>query len=122
MDAKTFFEEAHRICDKQDSCGDCPIKSKGTACALNGIPFRAGTIKAIDEVIDAVEKWSEEHPKKTRLQDFLEKYPNAPIGEDGTPYSMPWNLGYCGNTPCYACEKAEGKPTRWCWDQEVEEE
>ena len=63
------------------------------------------------------------NPKKTRLADFLGKYPNAPIGKDGTPYSMPWNLGYCGNiVGCYACEKVESESARWCWEQEVEEE
>ena len=67
MDAKIFFEEAHRICDKQDGCGDCPIKRKDRkdyGCALKGIPIWEHDTKAIDEVIDAVEKWSQENPQK----------------------------------------------------------
>lgn len=64
MDAKTFFEEAHRICDKQTSCEDCPIRSKDNSCTLKGIPIWAGTTKAIDETIDTVEKWSQENPQK----------------------------------------------------------
>lgn len=62
----------------------------------------------------------QEHPRKTRLDDFKEKYPNAPLNTSGIPALMPWNLGYCGDTPCYACEKAKGKPSMWCWDQEVD--
>ena len=119
MDAKKFFEEANRICDKQDGCGDCPIKSKDDVCALKGIPIWVHDTKAIDEVIDAVEKWSQEHPRKTRLTDFLEKYPNAPLNAIGTPRLTPWHLGYCGDTPCYACE-AKDKPFAWCWGQEAE--
>lgn len=65
MDAKIFFEEAHRICDKQEGCEDCPIKSKDDACTLKGIPIWAGTTKAINETIDAVEQWAEEHPRKS---------------------------------------------------------
>lgn len=62
------------------------------------------------------------HPRKTRLQDFLEKYPNVPLNAIGKPKITPWYLGYCGDTPCYACKKAEGKTSAWCWDQEVEED
>lgn len=62
------------------------------------------------------------NPKKTRLADFLEKYPNAPLSASGTPKLMPWNLGYCGNTSCYACEKGAGKTPAWCWNQEVEDD
>lgn len=64
MDAKIFFEEAHRMCNKQDVCGDCPIKNKDGGCALKGIPIWAHDIKAIDEVIDVVGKWSQENPRK----------------------------------------------------------
>lgn len=64
----------------------------------------------------------QEHPRKTRLMDFLGKYPNAPIDEDGAPTLLPWSLGYCGDTPCYACKKAKGKKIRWCWEQEVQED
>ncbi len=60
------------------------------------------------------------HPRRTRLQDFLEKYPNAPRNKSGTPELMPWNLGYCGDTPCCFCEKADG--SAWCWEQEVEDD
>lgn len=62
------------------------------------------------------------HPKKTRLMDFKGKYPNAPLDESGTPVLMPWSLGYCGDTSCYACKKAEGKTLAWCWNQEVQED
>ena len=43
-------------------------------------------------------------------------------GEDGLPFLTPRSLGYCGDTSCYACDKAEDKSIAWCWEQEVEED
>lgn len=60
------------------------------------------------------------HPKKTRLMDFLRKYPNAPLNSIGIPEVTPWFLGYCGDVPCNACDK--DKPLAWCWEQEVEDD
>lgn len=119
MDAKIFLEEAHRMCKAQHNCKDCPAYD-GEICHLCYVP--TGTNNLV-QMIETVKKWSEEHPKKTRLMDFLGKYPNAPIGEDGTPNFTPRSLGYCGNIAgCYACKKGEGKPATWCWEQEVEDD
>lgn len=120
MDAKIFFEEARRMCKAHKICTKCPI-SCNVVCLFDGTPDN-WTHEEIEKVVPIIEKWSKEHPRKTRLQDFLEKFPNAPMGKDGTPNLLPWSLGYCGDTPCYACEKAEGKPWAWCWEQEVEDD
>lgn len=121
MDAKIFFEEVRRMCMKQATCGECPVLGKDAICLLFGLHSRPNAAKNIAKAIEAVEKWSQEHPKKTRLMDFLGKYPNAPLNENGIPNLMPWNLGYCGDTSCcLECKEAKGKPWAWCWDQEVE--
>lgn len=39
----------------------------------------------IKSAISRLQKWSDKHPKKTYAQDFLEKFPNARIGDDGLP-------------------------------------
>lgn len=121
MDAKRFFEEARRMCKKQAVCRGCPALGKDAICLLFGL-HNPNAAKNIDKAIEAVEKWSQEHPRKTRLMDFLEKHPNAPMGEDGLPFLAPGSLGYCGDTPCYACKKAKDKPFAWCWEQEAEED
>ena len=118
MDAKKFLEEARRLCKAHRTCTKCPI-SCNVGCLFDGVPD-SWALKEIEEVAPIIEKWSQEHPRKTRLQDFLEKYPNAPMGEDGLPLLAPRRVGYCGDTPCLDCEKAKGKPWAWCWDQEVE--
>lgn len=63
----------------------------------------------------------QENQKKTRLADFLGKYPNAPMGENGLPFLAPRSLGYCGDTFCYDCKKGAGKTPAWCWEQEVQD-
>jgi hypothetical protein len=65
-----------------------------------------------EEAVKIIQKWSDEHPIKTRLYDLLEKYPNIPLGEDGEPDIYPNSLGYCGN--CMKCIKFT---ERHCWDE-----
>ena len=121
MDAKIFLEEAHRMCKKRDSCEDCPVRYNNVYCIFSRCP----SIHEAEEnkrIIQAIEKWSQEHPKKTRLQDFLEKYPNAPLDENGLPLLTPRCVGYCGDTSCFDCKEVKGKPLMWCWGQEVEDD
>lgn len=122
MDAKRFLEEWKRMCEShKDACTLC-LTVKYCQC-YSYIPSSGegvlGGITNIDDLMSKVEQWAKEHPRKTRLADFLEKYPNAPLNTNGIPALTPWNLGYCGDTPCYACDK--DKPLAWCWEQEVDE-
>ena len=124
MDAKKFFEEWQRMCEShKDACTSC-LAFAYCQC-YSYIPSSGDGVldgsMSIDNLLEMVEQWAEEHPKKTRLDDFKGKYPNAPLDESGIPTLMPWSLGYCGDTPCYACKKGEGKTLAWCWNQEVEE-
>ena len=77
-------------------------------------------------VVEIVEKWSEQHPRKTRQDLFLKQWPTAlmdPIAEDGLLYACPTLFsseyrdknGCCAkpNRPCAECR-------REFWIQEVE--
>lgn len=70
----------------------------------------------IAKLISDVEKWSKEHPKLTRLQDFLEKYPNAYICESGLPSACCMSLGYCKS-----CDDPENDCDD-CWNMPVGED
>lgn len=123
MDAKKFLEEWQRMCDsRKDKCESCLVVAYCQYYSPSGWDGTLDDSLSIDDLISRVEQWSKEHPRKTRLQDFLEKYPNAPRNKSGTPKLMPWNLGYCGDTFCYDCEKGAGKTPAWCWEQEVEDD
>lgn len=55
-------------------------------------------------------EWVEEHPNKTRKQDFLEKFPHAQVYRNGTPKSCCEFVGY--KVDCsWNCEK--------CWNELV---
>jgi len=118
MDAVKFLEELKRMCINNEGCNDCPVNVKSAcSCKLEHIPECYEDI-AFDNLVAFVEKWSAEHPQKTRLQDFLEKHPGAEVNADDLPPFMPSWLGYCGKS-CYSCER---QPTaKDCWDLPVEE-
>lgn len=79
------------------TCCDCPLSNKKTQTLDGCIVFQADHPK---KAIAVVQKWSDEHPQRTYLSDFLEKYPNAPIQEDVTPATCPRELGYALHSPC----------------------
>lgn len=113
MDTLKFIEERNRMCDyytKKDGtggCADCP--ECDSAC--NVVRF------VTPEYIADVEKWSQEHPRKTRQDVFLENYPDAAL-DNGTLRVCPRNVYKsaelnCNNTTCYLCK-------RTFWMQEAE--
>ena len=120
MDAVKFLEELKRMCENIGDCGNCPAhfqRSGFFACKLEHIPESYEDF-AFDDLVSFVEKWSAEHPVKTRLQDFMEKHPNAMVKRNGLPPFMPTWLGYCSKS-CHSCER---QPTdKECWDLPLEE-
>lgn len=115
MDALKFLKERMRMCDyydgMDDGCNTCPRVNKG--CELS--TYR--DYDYIKEYIADVEKWSKEHPQRTRLQDFKEKYPNVSMETDGTPAICCIDLGY---------RKEDCDPIKEscvdCWNMPVEED
>ena len=58
-----------------------------------GVPQRRRRISEdIKRLVATVEKWSREHPRKTRQSVFLEQYPDADISDDGLPDVAPCQL------------------------------
>lgn len=113
MDCKiteNFLNEWYRLCKSREvnceSCATCELwfiqPSTGCKSSVMQDPQRA---------IEIVQKWSNEHPQKTFLTDFLEKYPKAPLARDGFPSGIcPYELGYtkepytdCGSQTCKQC-------------------
>jgi hypothetical protein len=75
-----FLLERKRLCDSQhdgvNPCDECPLEN---------ICDEQSNAEIIKSAISRLQKWSNKHPKKTYAQDFLEKFPNARIGDDGLP-------------------------------------
>lgn len=80
MDAIKFINEAKRMCKSfGDDCTGCPAFDNSlTLCKLC-----IYCEYSEEEKLSIVEKWSKEHPAKTRQSVFLEQYPEARIRSDG---------------------------------------
>ena len=106
MDAVKFLKERKRMC-KHLYCAGCQAYQDG--CAMDKLePEKAVAI---------VKKWADENPAKTRLQDFLEKYPKAHLCKNGFPPFRPAALGYCGESICSNCKILDVD----CWNMPLEE-
>lgn len=67
-------------------------------------------------VVPIVLEWSRKNPKKTRLLDFMEKHPNAPLNKAGYPKACAKKCGYVQENHVCRVNCAS------CWDTDVEEE
>lgn len=76
---KEFLQEWSRLC-KYNICGErcsdvtCPIEK---ACDGRYSWCYQFMKNCPDEVINLVQKWSDEHPIKTRQTEFLKLFPNS---------------------------------------------
>ncbi len=93
-------------------CSNCPLCSNSNGEGLSCPDFE---MFYPEKAIEIVQKWSDEHPPKTYLSEFLKNYPNAKLDEDGTPHKLcPWHLGLISVNSCRNnCVR--------CWNQPVEE-
>lgn len=83
-----FFSELKRLCDPRTSC-EAGADNK-EQCPLFDFCFCERSITTRDaeeimKVIEILQKWSDEHSKKTYAQDFFEKFPKAQSYSDGSP-------------------------------------
>lgn len=109
---ENFLKEWNRMCDLyQTRCSACLMSSQHNEHEVS-CTYLAKLHPT--EAIAIVQKWSDEHPVKTILDDFLEKYPKAPVHKNGLPGICPWMIGH-GETDCVkvSCEK--------CWNRPLEE-
>ena len=113
MDAIEYVKQRKRMCDYYMNCGDCPACDYEWCSSLNGIP----------KMVPIVEQWAKEHPVKTRQSEFLKKWPDAEIGDDGLLSIAPCQL----NVELLQCESQDdcedrgvcGKCRRDFWLKEI---
>lgn len=111
MDTLKFMKERRRMCNYYSRCFECPRA------------IEEMSDEELENFVNTVEQWSKEHSPKTRLQDFMEKYPNAEVYPDGQPVICCARLGYreyCGKS---LDDNREGfKVCFNCWNMPVEED
>ena len=116
-----YFHEKARMTKKDKlgrcklHCGECLLNNKNNGTSKN---LLCGAFEAIypEKAISIIQKWSDEHPQRTYLSQFLKNYPNAPLDDDGTPKDVcPHTLGLMDIDNCDDnCIK--------CWNQREEGE
>lgn len=116
-----FLHELKRLCDSRDECvanaankEDCPMFG---VCKLTHSKICAEDAK---KAIEIVQKWSDEQPKKTYAQDFLEKFPEAQRNWDGVPFVCRKRIyGGIHSATSEGCD--DTKACYRCWNKPMEE-
>lgn len=101
-----------KVC--QLDCDDCPLYTKNNGADIPCVSFE---MHYPEQAIEAVQRWSDEHPQKTYLSEFLKNYPNALLRDDGTPKGV--CLYELGLVSLDNCEKGNGCID--CWNQIIED-
>ncbi|MCO7124156.1 hypothetical protein NIA71_19750 [Ihubacter massiliensis] len=113
MEFKEFTKKLQRMCRKQP-CRECPINQDGY---FVGDACKMWTLRNPDEAEKIVSTWAKEHPVRTYLMDFKEKFPKSTYSDSkiccnvcrGCLYGQKESLDEC---LCGDCEE--------CWNQEVQ--
>ncbi|WP_295248687.1 hypothetical protein [Ruminococcus sp.] len=116
---ENYFAERRRMTKLTNTgackirCADCPLGKKNNGTGRFCIDCE---LLYPEKAIEIVQKWSDEHPQKTFLTELLKHYPNAPLGDDGTPNFCPSRLGLMSIDDCridHNCVK--------CWNQPIKD-
>lgn len=113
MDVLKFMKERRRMCDYYSRCFECP-RADEPNCNIEEM-----SDEEFENFVNTVEQWSKEHPQRTRLQDFREKYPDALMKQGNCPKTCAKDLGYCKECPYVKgliCDCDE------CWNMPVEDD
>lgn len=100
---KEYFTEKARMSETTKSgvckveCAKCPLGSRNNHVGECCTDFEMLYPQA---AISIVQRWSDEHPQKTYLSEFLKNHPNALLNDDGTPTFCPYRLGLMGADDC----------------------
>lgn len=117
MDAVKFFKETKRMCDSIrvvggfiGRCDECEIDRRKAPRQTCDTYIKQNP----EEAVAIVEKWSMEHPRETRQNKFLKRFPKATIAPDGILRIDPCDIDssmrqsrICTESEsCYDCRKS----------------
>lgn len=94
-------------------CTDCPLSrfnnNEKIVCSELEL-FHSET------AVQIVQRWSDEHPQRTYLSEFLKNYPNAPLKDNGAPEICLSSLGLTNYNGC-----KNGITCLECWNEPIED-
>lgn len=119
---ENYLAEKRRMTKEQQDgvcklkCSGCPLSSFNNG-SRNMVPCFAFETLYPEKAVAIVQKWSDEHPRKTYLSELLKIFPNTPLGKDGTPTLLfPYRLGLMSR---YVCRKDRNCVK--CWNQPLKD-
>ena len=134
MDAVEIMRTYSRMCDVESTKG-CIYCGLSYSANGTGEPCKKFIGNSPEKAIGVIEKWSAEHPVKTRQSEFLKMFPRAPLNpmNDMTIGIDPCDVDAkykphkgCDETLCSDCQREYWNAgTSWDWEYaklaEVEE-
>lgn len=120
MDAVEFLVTRDRMCESFNCCTGCEVKKRmgaGDMC----IYYMA---QHPQEVVEIVERWGKEHPRKTRQSELLKMFPRASMTADGIIAFCPDSMDSEFECPRKTRDNIDpicGECRREYWLEEVEE-
>lgn len=106
MDAIEFMKEKKRMCKSYSRCTDACLLRK--PMYENGLTCLGYCFEYPEKAVDIVERWSADHPKKTRQSEFLKMFPNTKVS-NGVISICPKHIdSECGancNEDCTKCRQ-----------------
>lgn len=120
---ENYFAEKRRMVKLQTgevceiSCEECPLSSMNNG---EGIVCSDFETCYPEKAIAIIQKWSDKHPQKTYLTEFLKNYPNTLLNDDGTPKRIcPHELGLISKNNCRI--NRINRNCVECWNQPIED-
>lgn len=117
---ENYFAEKRRMTKRTSregckiKCSNCPLCSNNNGEGLSCIAFE---MYHPEKAIEAVQRWSDEHPQKTFLTEFLKNYPNAEL-DHGVPKACLKKLGAVSG--CAKTKKGDLYISCYrCWNQPI---
>lgn len=114
--AENFIKEKERLCHyyKDTGCNFCVLD--------RNMPCSDFIVQCPQKAIEIVQKWSDKHPQRTLLTEFLKHYPKTELNSFGCPSIAPCELGIiklkdeCKDKAvyCFHCKD--------CWNTLVDDE
>lgn len=102
MDAVEFLKERRRMCVNNDGCKKCLL-----GVSENGVSCSSLMYNHPEKAVAIIERWSIEHPVKTRQSEFLGIFPEARLDEQNILIICPQSIEekYICSTSCSYCRK-----------------
>lgn len=113
MEAIKFFEELQRMCQSHALCKNCPLKLKFYDCPYDKNfedVASASEKEELTKIIEIVDKWSKENPRKTKQSEFLKMFSEASLRDGKVVDICPLSLdrkyktgNECSTSSCIEC-------------------